>query len=121
MAGEQLSLEIGIRTLVSNARVRTVSKPTTKRLTIEERFSLFNAQNPHVLQEMLRLARQKLEHGETRIGAKALWEQLRESIRVNKLGTYKLDNSLTALYARALIEIDARLASVIETRRRKKR
>jgi hypothetical protein len=87
--------------------------------TLEQRFEAFHAANPHVLAEMLRLAREKLDAGATRIGCKALWEQLRESIRVRKLGDYHLDNSLTALYARALIEAEPRLAGVIEIRRRK--
>jgi len=87
--------------------------------TIWARFQEFHAQNPHVLGAMHALAVQHLASGATRIGVKALWEELREHLRVQKTGEYKLDNSYTALYARALIELDPQLADVIETRRRK--
>lgn len=93
--------------------------PARERPTIEARFELFHAENPHVLVEMMKLARIALTLGQKRVGAKALWEELRTHIRVNKLGNYKLDNSLTALYARKLIELEPALASVIETRQRK--
>lgn len=93
--------------------------PIDTRPSIEVRFEEFDKANPHVLVEMLRLARIKLAAGARRIGAKALWEELRESIRVRALGNWKLDNSLTALYARKLIELDGSLAGVIETRKRK--
>lgn len=98
-----------------------VSAPreNTSRPSIEERFRVFHAANPHVLDEMLRLAREHLDRGATRLGCKALWEQLRESIRVCKLGDWRLDNSLTAMYARALLEAEPRLVGVIEIRRRK--
>jgi hypothetical protein len=92
---------------------------STERPSIGERFRLFHEANPHVLTEMLRLARGRLAAGATRVGAKALWEELRQSLRVQNTGPHKLDNSLTALYARKLIELDASLATVIETRRRK--
>jgi hypothetical protein len=96
------------------------TKPVDReKLTLEQRFEAFDAANPHVLEEMLRLARAELRAGETRIGVKALWELLREAIRVRKLGNWKLNNSFTALYARRLIELEPALAGVIETRRRK--
>lgn len=96
------------------APARPASKPT-----LQERWQAFCDQNPHVMVEMLRLARARLERGETRIGVKALWEELRESIRVQKLGDWALNNSFTALAARRLIELEPRLDGVIELRRRK--
>jgi hypothetical protein len=98
---------------------KTVRKSGLVRPSISDRFEAFHAGNPHVLAEMLRLARARLERGDKRIGAKALWEELRQSIRVRKLGNWKLDNSLTALYARRLIEVEPALEDVIETRKRK--
>lgn len=91
----------------------------TTRPSIEERFRAFHAANPHVLEEMLRLARQHVDEGAKRIGAKQLWEELRLSIRVRKLGEYRLDNSLTSLYARAICEADATLAPLFELRTRR--
>ena len=104
----------------AKARERTQKRIARMiRPSIEERFAAFDKANPHVLREMLALARGKLSTGSNRVGAKALWEELRESIRVKKLGTWKLDNSLTANYARKLIELEPALAGVIELRRRK--
>jgi hypothetical protein len=93
--------------------------PPKRRPTIEQRFASFHAVNPHVMAEMLRLARCHLDNGATRIGAKQLWEELRLSIRVRKLGEWRLDNSLVSLYSRALLEMEPRLVGVIETRKRK--
>lgn len=87
--------------------------------TLEQQFEAFVEANPHVMPEMLRLARARIDRGEKRVGAKALWEELRGSIRAQKLGDWKLNNSFTALAARRLIELEPKLASVIETRKRK--
>lgn len=89
------------------------------RPTIEARFDAFHRANPHVMEELLRLAREDLAAGKRRIGVKALYERCRESLRVNKLGNYKLDNSLTASYARALLNAEPMLVGVIEVRRRR--
>jgi predicted kinase len=101
-------------------------------LTIEERYQLFHAANPQVFAEMLRLARARLDRGEKYISVKALWEELRRSlIQIAQRkeaayegfdalkAAYKLNNSYTALYARELLDIEPRLAGVIETRKRK--
>lgn len=90
-----------------------------QRPSIEQRFADFHRDNPHVLVEMRRCALERIAHGNKRISAKALWEELRESIRLKKLGNWKLDNSLTALFARALIAAEPALAGVIELRQRK--
>lgn len=91
-------------------------KPTPA--TLEQRFASFHAKNPHVFAEMLRLARARLDRGETYVSAKALWEELRVSLATEH-GEYKLDNSLCALYSRALLAAEPRLDGVIRTRRRR--
>lgn len=93
-----------------------------KRSSIDDRFEMFCAANPHVFAELLRLARARLDRGETFISAKALWEELRVSLAKIEDGAYskyKLNNSYTALYARALIAAEPKLAGVIKTRTRK--
>lgn len=92
-----------------------------RKLTIAERFAAFHAANPHVFAEMLRLAREKLDAGAKRIGAKGLYEDCRESLRVRKLGEYRLNNDFTAILSRMLVEAEPRLVGVIEMRRRKTR
>ena len=87
--------------------------------SLEARFADFTHDNPHVMPEMLALARQKLARGQKRIGVKALWEELREHLRVKQLGDYALNNSFTALAARELIRMLPALEGVIELRVRK--
>lgn len=96
------------------ARVARMQRPT-----IEARFETFCIEHPVVLTEMLRLARARLDRGETYISSKALWEECRVSLRVAKNDGYKLNNDFTACMARRLIELEPRLSSVIELRRRK--
>lgn len=100
---------------------RTSATSTTGQPPIWERYQTFIKDNPHVLEEALHLARGKLAAGAKRIGAKALWEELRGVLRVKKGGTFKLDNSYTALMARDLIAAEPRLERVIELRERKTR
>jgi hypothetical protein len=102
-------------------KTRRSATSTSGRPPVWERYQTFIKANPHVLEEALHLARGKLAAGAKRIGAKALWEELRTSIRVKKLGSYKLDNDFTALLARDLIAAEPRLAGVIELRERKTR
>lgn len=94
------------------------------KLTIEQRFEAFSAENPHVMQALLRLARARLGAGERRIAVKALWEELRKDLDVahdgRASGAYKLNNDFTAMAARELVRIEPALADVIELRKRKK-
>lgn len=100
-------------------RREIVRPPAPASPSIDQRWAEFHQANPHVLDEMLRLARARVASGATRIGVKALWEELRSWLQVTGKGEYKLNNSFTAPAARALIERDPSLASVIELRTRK--
>ncbi len=86
--------------------------------TIEERAALFHLANPHVLAEMLRLARLRLDHGATYISAKGLWESLRVSLSSTD-SEYRLNNTYCSIYSRMCIDIEPRLGAVMELRRRK--
>jgi hypothetical protein len=88
--------------------------------TLDERFATFHVENPHVFDELLRLARVHLDRGDQRIGVKALWEELRASLSTRTdAGDFKLNNSYTAIYARHLLAAEPRLDGVIEVRRRR--
>ena len=91
------------------------SKP---RPSIAERAASFHAANPHVFSEMLRLARARIDRGDTYVSVKALWEELRVSLSTSG-SEYRLNNSYTSTYARMCIAVEPRLASVIELRQRK--
>ncbi|QDU67679.1 hypothetical protein [Engelhardtia mirabilis] len=98
-----------------------VHPDTDKGATIEERFRAFDAANPSLRAELLRRARALRDRGVTRFGVKAIWEAIRydASVSVYGAGTYRLNNSFTALYGRLLVELDPSLEGVIETRRRR--
>ncbi len=110
------------------------AKTAAARPSVDQRWAEFHTKNPHVCAEMLRLARARLDRGETYISAKALWEELRVSLARAENGghgtfestdgktapdPYKLNNDFTALYARTIIRMEPRLEGVIEVRRRK--
>lgn len=92
------------------------SKPA--RLSIADRAASFHIANPHVFTEMLRLARARIDRGDTYVSVKALWEELRVSLSTSG-DEYRLNNSWTASYARMCIADEPRLAGVIELRTRK--
>jgi len=89
------------------------------RPTIEQRFAHWITSNSYVIDEALRLARGRLDRGETFISAKALWEELRVSLNTAHEGGYRLNNDFTAIVARRLLELEPRLIGVIETRARR--
>ncbi len=104
------------------------------RPSLDQRYAEFAMKNPHVFRELLRLARARLDRGETFIAIKALWEELRVSLQVSEDGgagpeettdgkiavsPWKLNNDFTALYARALIRAEPRLENVMRLRARK--
>jgi len=91
---------------------------TGKRPSITERWEEFHAANPHVMDEMLRLARERLAEGATYLSVKALWETCRITLATEH-GEYKLDNSLTSIVARELIAREPRLDGVVRLRRRR--
>lgn len=97
----------------------TVSFVPNVRPSIEQRYADFVRANPIVITEALRLARARLDRGETYISVKALYEELRVSLSTTREGGYRLNNDFTAPLARALLDAEPRLIGVIETRRRR--
>lgn len=95
--------------------------------SLDQQYADFASKNPHVMTELLRLARARIDRGETYISIKALWEELRVSMQRRDLAydddlktEHKLNNNYTAYYARALIRAEPRLDGVIKLRERKK-
>lgn len=80
----------------------------------------FHARNPHVLARLHDLALGLLMRGHVRYSVKGLFEIIRfeEAMRTTGMATegLKLNNDLTASYARMLMEEDPRLAGFFETR-----
>lgn len=91
-----------------------LSSPTTE---LEKRFAEFHQINPHVYGQFERLALDAFERGARRIGVKAIAERIRWDVAVKTLGgEFKINNSLTALYARLLLHRHPKLWALIVTR-----
>lgn len=84
-------------------------------MTLDERFQAFHQANPHVLEELRKLALQAQSKGIRRVGIKMLWEVLRWRGMKTHGDAYCLNNSYTSRYAR-LLERDPALRGMFETR-----
>jgi len=73
--------------------------------TIERDFRRFDAANPHIYDELCRLARLWIERrGVAHLGVKTLYEVARWNIALSTSGDpFKLNNNYTALYARKMM------------------
>jgi len=71
-----------------------------KGATIQQRFDVFDAANPHVWARIKEKAEALLAKGAKRISIKAIYEVLRYEHFVTTGDTYKLNNDFTALYGR---------------------
>ncbi|KPI25086.1 hypothetical protein OV320_8291 [Actinobacteria bacterium OV320] len=96
---------------VARAAFRAGSRPT-----LTDRFLAFDAEHPYVYRALERLTADRLAAGASRVGLKALFEDLRWQLPAGVRG---LNNSFTALYARKLIEDHPHWASAFELRRRR--
>lgn len=72
-------------------------------LTMAERAAWFHLHNPHVMRMAVDLARHVKAKGLTRYSMKAIWEVLRFRAIESHGDKYKLNNSYTAWYARAIM------------------
>ena len=88
--------------------------------SLEDRFRLFHAANPHVYTALVTLTRRLVERGRTRVGMKMLFEVLRYEYAMttdDPTSDYKLNNSYTSRYARLIMDTEPDLAGVYDTRR----
>ncbi|AJE81671.1 hypothetical protein SLNWT_1295 [Streptomyces albus] len=96
---------------VPRPSLRAGSRPT-----LMDRFLAFDAEHPYVYRALERLTADRLATGATRVGLKALFEDLRWQLPAGVRG---LNNNFTALYARKLIADHPHWASAFELRRRR--
>lgn len=97
----------------------SVAREPGDRPSHDERWRAWSQANPHVLAELLRLARAHLDRGVTYLSVKRLWEECRASLRATVDNGYHLNNDFTADAGRWLQKQEPRLEGVIRTRRRK--
>ena len=86
---------------------------------LDERFRAFHEANPQVYEALCILARQLKARGRRRYSIKGLFEELRHRYRLqtDRMGSdYKIDNSFSSRYARAMMEQEPDLDGFFETR-----
>jgi hypothetical protein len=87
---------------------------------IQETFERFDAAHPEVYALFTRAARDLVDSGRKRIGAKNIFEHIRWETRVGALASerpYKINNNFPARYVRKLLDEYPELAPFIEIRR----
>lgn len=102
-------------------RAQTEDHPATAPAnSIDDRFRAFHRANPHVYARLVELVADAVLRGETRIGAGALFEQLRYAERTETNGDrYRLNNDFRAPYVRLLVQEHPEWRDLFETRARR--
>jgi len=96
-----------------------IESPTISATTIDERFRLFHAANPHVYEALRTLAFRVKAKGHDVYGIGGLFEVLRwEYAMQTSTDPFKLSNDFRALYSRLLMEQEPRLNGMFRLRRR---
>lgn len=92
--------------------------PRSSDESIERRFREFHQHNPKVYEQLVQLAREAKQAGRHRIGIKMLWEVVRwnlsKDLRYDE--AFKLPNDYHSRYARLIMEQEADLNGIFETR-----
>lgn len=86
--------------------------------TITERFERFHEENPHVYDEIVRLARVARSRGRDRWSINGIFEVLRWSRMVTGGDDFKLSNDYRALYAREVMRREPDLDGFFSLRTR---
>jgi hypothetical protein len=96
-----------------------LSLPLFERGDTEARFAKFHADNPHIYQRLVSLARRAKAAGRRRLGIRVLWERMRWELEVETLradGAPKLNNNYTGKYVRLIQRLEPDLREFFETR-----
>lgn len=84
---------------------------------LDAAFAEHHAKHPEVYEALVRLARQARSRGHQRIGIGMLWEVLRWETTIGDHGAeYRLNNDHRSRYARLVMDQEADLAGIFETR-----
>ncbi len=86
-------------------------------LRLEEAFATFNAENPHVYERLVTLAKRYQRAGR-KVGIAHLFEIVRwlEFVETRRKDEFKLNNNLRAYYARYIMRTEPTLAGYFDTR-----
>lgn len=86
--------------------------------TLARQFERFHAENPHVYETLVQLAREWVKQTSRRkLGIKTLYERARwEIVLATKTPDYQLNNNYTAFYARLIMHENPDLAGMFNLR-----
>lgn len=88
--------------------------------SMQDRFELFHRDNPTVLDEIVKLARERRVAGWRRCGMKAIFERLRwDRGPVTEGDDFRLNNNFHAFYARLTVSAAPDLEGFFEMRRQR--
>lgn len=87
-------------------------------MAIQDDFEHFDVLNPHVYEDLVRLARQLAARGHRRIGMQMLFEVLRWERMLDTVDAsgFRLNNNYASRYARAIMDNEPDLRGVFEVR-----
>ncbi len=94
--------------------------PIERRATIEHRFREFHQANPHIYENLVRMAKTWRErHPNRRLGIRMLWEAMRWdfAMRTDPLDEFKLNDNFPSRYARLIMQQEPDLDDVFELRK----
>ena len=102
-------------------KVEPESEPEVEKpKTIEEKFVLLHAENPHVYKELVRLAREALLSGQRKWSINGLFEVLRWKLVIETNDReFRLSNNHRACYARLIMEQEPDLEGFFTIKRRR--
>lgn len=83
---------------------------------IVDAFVSYHRENPKVYELFKRFACEAKTSGRRHYGAKALMEKIRWHIEIEQKGEFKINNSFTSAYVRALITEDPSFKDFFQTR-----
>lgn len=95
-----------------------VHRPLDTRLSIQQRFEQFDANNKWVFRALEHLVEDWLARGNTRVGIKQMFEVIRWQYGRATTGDqgFVCNNDFTSRYARRLLEVHPEWAEAIQTR-----
>jgi hypothetical protein len=83
---------------------------------MRETFEQYQERNPRIYKEFKHYVFQLIEAGETKIGSKSIFEQIRWQSKIKKEGEFKINNNYTADYARKFEQDFPHFAGIFEKR-----
>ena len=83
---------------------------------MRETFESYQARNPRLYKEFVHYTHQMIGAGQTKIGAKAIFERIRWESKIERNDEFKINNNYSADYARKFEKDFPHFAGIFEKR-----